>query len=162
MTIILGSRSLLRLQGVHPNLVRVVHRAAAMAVPADDFTVLEGVRSREQMMVNFGKGRIAAQVEAKGIPASYARPGEAKVTWLTNPFNSSHRKQADGYSHAVDLAPFPIDWKDNARFERLALLMFRAAAVEKVLIRWGRDWDMDGRYMERGETDGPHFELVRR
>lgn len=37
-----------------------------------------------------------------------------------------------------------------------------AAVVEKVLIRWDRDWDMDRRYMERGETDGPHFEMVRR
>lgn len=70
MAIILGQRSLARLDGVHPDLVRVVKRAAAMAQPIDDFTVLEGVRSKEQCWINFGKGRTAAQCTAAGVPAS--------------------------------------------------------------------------------------------
>ena len=36
-----------------------------------------------------------------------------------------------------------------------------AARIEKVRVRWGRDWDEDGVIGEKGETDGPHFELVR-
>ena len=48
--------------------------------------VLEGVRSREQCMVNYGKGRTVAQCTAKGIPAKYAQPKLNKVTWLNNPF----------------------------------------------------------------------------
>jgi peptidoglycan LD-endopeptidase CwlK len=162
MAITLGSRSLARLEGVHPDLVRVVKRAAALATASLDFTVLEGVRSREQMMVNYGKGRNVAQLAAKGIPAKYAKPGERKVTWLNNPFNSNHRVMEDGFGHAVDLAPWPIDWEDSKRFEQLAELMFEAAQIEKVRVRWGRDWDEDGRYEEKGETDGPHFELVRK
>lgn len=162
MPITLGQKSRLKLEGVHPDMVRVVLRAAELATPDLDFTVLEGVRSRAQMMVNYGKGRTAAQLAAKGIPAKFAQPGAAKVTWLNDPFASNHRVQKDGFGWAVDLAPWPIDWNDGRRFEKLALLMFRAAAIEKVHIRWGRDWDEDGRYEEKGETDGPHFELVRK
>ena len=40
MSIILGARSLGRLEGVHPDLVRIVKTAAAMSNL--DFTVLEG------------------------------------------------------------------------------------------------------------------------
>ena len=43
MSITLGSRSLMRLEGVHPDLARVVKRAAAMSDL--DFTVLEGLRT---------------------------------------------------------------------------------------------------------------------
>lgn len=158
--ITLGTKSLSRLEGVHPNLVAVVKRAAELAPPELDFTVLEGVRSREQMMINYGKGRTPAQLATKGVPAKYAQPGEKKVTWLNDPFNSNHRVQDDGFGHAVDLAPWPIDWNDSKRFEQLRDLMFLAAKERGVPIRWGRDWNNNGRYEEKGETDGPHFELV--
>lgn len=161
MAITLGTRSLARLDGVHPDLVRVVMRAALLAKPEEDFTVLEGVRSREQMAINYGKGRTASQCEAKGVPGKYARPGDAKVTWLNNPYASNHRKMLDGFGHAVDLAPWPIDWNNLKRFDALANLMFRAASIERVAIRWGADWDADGNFREKGEGDSPHFELSR-
>lgn len=157
---ILTQRDEARLSGVHPNLFRVIRRAAEMAGPGEEFFILEGVRSREQMMINYGKGRTAAQLAAKGIPASYAKPREAKVTWLSNPFNSKHARQADGWGHAFDAAPIPLNWNDRAKFQAMAELFMRAAAAEKVRIRWGRDWNMNGKYEEKGETDGPHFELV--
>lgn len=112
------------------------------------------------MMVNYGKGRTAAQLQAKGIPAGYARPNDPKVTWLNNPFMSNHRIMPDGYGHAVDLAPWPIDWNNSRRFQTLAGVMMRAALDESVHIRWGKDWNENGKYEEKGETDGPHFELV--
>lgn len=161
MAIVLGTGSLGKLEGVDPRMVRVVKRAAAIAEPADDFMVLEGVRSEEQCRINYGKGRTGAQLQAKGIAAKYAQPGVAKVTWLNDPYASMHCKdKATGYGKAVDLVPYPVDWNDTARFNRLALLMFRAAALENVKIRWGADWDGDGRYREKGEFDSPHFELV--
>lgn len=161
MSITLGARSVARLEGVHPDLVRVVRRAAQMATAEEDFTILEGVRADEQAFVNFGKGRTAAECKAAGCPPAHARPAERKVTFLKNPLNTKHRKQADGFGHAVDTAPYPIDWNNHARFDRNAKLMFRAAAAEGVRIRWGKDWDQDGIAGEKGETDGPHFELVR-
>ena len=46
MTFKLGERSLSRLQGVHPDLVKVVKRAIELTTI--DFTVLEGLRSPER------------------------------------------------------------------------------------------------------------------
>ncbi len=161
MAITLGRTSRSRLDGVHPDLKRVVLRAAAMATAQDDFAVLEGARTKEQCFINYGKGRTTAECKAAGVPANYASPRVAKVTWLGNPLASKHYPRADGYSHAVDLAPFPIDWNDLARFDRIAVLMFAAAKGEGVAIRWGADWDRDGKPRERGETDSPHFELDR-
>ena len=54
MTFKLGARSLTRLRGVHPDLVKVVTRA--IEISTLDFTVLEGVRSleRQQALVEAG------------------------------------------------------------------------------------------------------------
>lgn len=161
MGIKFGKASEERLATLKPELLRVVRRAAELATAEDDFMVLEGVRSVEQMKINFGKGRTVGQVQAHGIEAKYAAPLQNKVTWLKNPFNSAHKADSkDGKSRAVDLVPFPVDWNNIKRFDRLALLMMRAAALEDVRIRWGADWDEDGKPREKGETDSPHFELV--
>lgn len=143
MSITLGQKSLQRLQGVHPSMVRVVRRAALIATPAQDFTVLEGVRTPERQKQLYAQGRTA--------------PGP-KVTWTLNSNHFVNPKT--GFGHAVDLAPWPIDWNDIARFDRLSKVMFEAAKLESVNIRWGADWDQDGNPRERGESDSPHFELV--
>lgn len=150
MSITLGNRSLDRLEGCHPDITKVVKRAAQNATFKDDFTVLEGVRSKEQMCVNYGKGRTVAECLAKGVPAKYSEPSKAKVTWLANPFNSMHRVHDDGFSHAVDLAPYPIDWQDFGRFRRLMDLIKHAAAECGVPIVCGGDW---------AKPDLPHYEL---
>ena len=142
-----------RLVGLHPSLVNVVKRAADKS----EFIVVEGVRSDEQCFVNFGKGRNAAQCVVGGCPAKYAQPKLAKVTWLNNALASNHRKKADGFGHAVDLLPAPFDWTHG--FDELAKVMLAAAAAEGVKIRWGADWNRNGRPHEPGETDSPHFEL---
>jgi hypothetical protein len=41
-----------------------------------------------------------------------------------------------------------------------AVAMFAAAKELGVSIRWGADWDGDGKPRERGESDSPHFELA--
>lgn len=140
MTFVLGARSLERLKGVHPDLVRVIKHA--IAISSQDFSVLEGVRSLARQKELYAKGRTA--------------PGP-KVTWT---MNSKHRKQADGFGHAVDLVPFPLDWNTTSKFNAIADAVFRAAEAEGVAIRWGADWDRDGKPRERGESDSPHFEVV--
>jgi peptidoglycan L-alanyl-D-glutamate endopeptidase CwlK len=157
MGVVLTERDMTRLNNVHPDLKKVVLRAAEITPVA--FMVLEGVRTRQQCMVNYGKGRNAAQLAVKGIPASFAQPTAAKVTWLNNPFNSKHCVQDDGYGHAVDLCPLPVDWNNLLAFDKVASAMEVASDELGIDIRWGADWDEDGRPRERGETDSPHFEL---
>lgn len=151
------------LEGVHPDLQKIVRRAAEKCpIP---FIVVEGVRSDKQAYINWGKGRSVEQCRAAGVPTAYAQPQLAKVTWLRNPLATKHRRQADGYGHAVDLLPAPYDWKDLKNFDIVAKAMFDAQKellAEKAItksIRWGADWDGDGKPRERGETDSPHFEV---
>lgn len=158
MTYAIGTASRGNLAGVHPDMVRVVERA--IQITKVDFKVIEGVRSKEKCWENWGKGRSAAACASIGIPAKYAQPTAGKVTWLLNPLNSKHTVQKDGYGHAVDLLAAPYDWKDMAPFNAVAQAMLQAAKELGVHIRWGRDWDEDGKAGEKGETDGPHFELV--
>ena len=148
----LSATSLKRLEGVKNSLKDVVLRA--IEISEVDFTVLEGVRTKEQAYINYGKGRTAAQLQAKGVPTKYAQPTLAKVTWLNNPLGSKHMT-----GDAVDLAPYPIDWNDLKRFDQVAEAMFKAAKELNVSIRWGADWDNDGIFREKGETDSPHFEI---
>ena len=149
---VLSKLSLGRLEGVNPDLVKVVQRA--IEITPQDFMVVEGVRSKEQCYINYGKGRTAAQCIAKGVPAKYAQPKLAEVTWLTNPLSSKHVT-----GKAVDLVPYPVDWNDVSKFDQIAKAMFAAAKELGVPIRWGADWDSDGNYREKGEYDSPHFEI---
>lgn len=149
MTYVLGSASLAKLEGVHPDLVRVIKRA--ITISRRDFRVIEGVRTPERQRKLYAQGRTT--------------PGP-KVTWTLNSNHFINPKTK--YGHAVDLLPAPYDWKledpkatpemdDN--FALVALAMLQAAEIEKVNIRWGADWDRDGKWREKGETDNPHFEL---
>jgi peptidoglycan L-alanyl-D-glutamate endopeptidase CwlK len=159
VTYAFGARSLKNMEGLHPDVIRVLN--VAIASTEQDFMVLEGsVRTREQMCINYGKGRTASQCTAKGVPAIYAKPNERKVTWLRNPFASKHALQVDGFSHAVDIVPFPVDWNDISKFDAMGKAMIDAAKLIKVGMRWGADWDQDGKLREKGETDSPHFELT--
>lgn len=142
MSFALSARSLKRLDGVHPDLRRVIQRAILKS--DQDFTVLEGVRTPERQQQLYAQGR--------------TRPGP-KVTWT---LNSRHFINRDtGFGHAVDLAPFPIDWSDLKKFDAIAAAMFAAADELNIPIRWGADWDRDGRPHERGESDSVHWELDR-
>lgn len=138
----LGSRSLANLAGVHPDMVKVVNRA--IQITEQDFMVIEGVRTQARQNQLYAQGRTA--------------PG-AIVTWTKT---SNHFRNAkSGYGHAVDLVPFPVDWNDLKKFDAIALAMFAAADELGIPIRWGADWDRDGKWRERGESDSPHFELWR-
>ena len=148
----LSQKSLDKLVGVDERLQRVVKRAIQLS--KQDFMVLEGVRTIQQCMVNYGKGRTIAQCVAKGVPAQYANPNAAKVTWLNDPFASKHVS-----GKAVDLVPYPVDWNDLKKFDVIAQAMLQASKELSIPISWGADWDNDGKPRERGESDSPHFEI---
>ncbi|PIT43418.1 endolysin [Snodgrassella alvi] len=140
----LSQRSLNNLQGVDTNLVKVVKRA--IEITKQDFMVTEGLRSREQCCINYGKGRTAQQCSIKGVPAKYAQPSLSKVTWLNNPFASKHTT-----GKAIDLVPYPVDWNDLKKFRVIAEAMKHAANELGVKINWGGDWVKT--------KDYPHFEV---
>jgi peptidoglycan L-alanyl-D-glutamate endopeptidase CwlK len=139
--------SLNRMAGLHPDLRRVLDRA----VLGLDFMIIEGVRTREQCLINWGKGRTVTDCRARGVPDHYANPRAAKVTWLAHPLSSNHLPKADGLGHAVDCGPLPLNWNDAAAFHRLAEVILAAAAAEKVALVWGGTWK---------QKDLPHFELA--
>ena len=144
----LSVRSLKALEGVEPGLVKVVK--AAIKKTTQDFLVVQGCRTKEEMWANYGKGRTVAQLAAKGVPAIYAKPKEGKVTWLNDPLKSNHRVHPDGFGHAVDLVPYPVDWNDLAKFKAISVAMKAAAKELSVAMSWGGDWS--------GTKDYPHYE----
>lgn len=136
----LSTRSQNNLNGVSPNLCKVVARAAELS--SVGFDVIEGVRTKERQAKLYAQGR----TEAGQI-----------VTWT---LTSNHFVNAKtGYGHAVDILP-KTGWNNLAGFDTVATAMFQAASELGVKIRWGADWDKDGKYREKGETDSPHFEEV--
>lgn len=139
MAYALGSKSLAKLEGVHPDLVKVVKRA--IQISDQDFMVLEGVRTPARQKELYAQGR--------------TKPGP-KVTWT---LTSNHFKQADGFGHAVDLVPYPVDWNTASKFDAIYKAMMVAADDLGVEIRSGQDWDGDGKLREKGESDSPHWEL---
>lgn len=140
----LSNRSLQRLYGVDPDLVRVVKRAIELT--SQDFMITEGRRTREQCCTNYGKGRTIQQCSQKGVPAKYAQPNLSKVTWLNDPFASKHCT-----GKAIDLVPYPVDWNDLKKFHTIAVAMKQAAFELRVKIKWGGDWS--------SSKDYPHFEI---
>lgn len=122
-----------KLKGVHPDLVRVVRKAAAMC--EQPFVVFEGVRTVERQRSLIAKG----------------------FSKLKNPFRSRHiptKTTKHGIvAHAVDLVPLnekgqPVwDWK---LIPPIARAMKSASSSENVTIEWGGDWKF---------KDGVHWQL---
>ncbi len=123
-----GERSERNLTGVHPDIIRVLRKAISLGVI--DFSVIEGVRTLARQKQLYAQGRTTE--------------GHI-VTWT---LNSRHIKQPDGYGHAVDLAPYPIDWQNEDKFWMLRGLIMGVARMEGV----------DLRYLKTN-SDLPHYEL---
>lgn len=135
---VFSSKSKARLSGVDPRLSLVVCQALDMSDV--DFAVIEGLRTPARQKELYAKGRTA--------------PGPV-VTWTLK------SKHIDGL--AVDLVPVvdgKLCWDKPELFKLIGVAMFAAAKQTGTRIRWGYDWDGDGKLQEKGEYDGPHFELM--
>lgn len=110
MSIVLGQRSLSRLEGVHPDLVRVVKKAAAMS--SLDFTVLEGLRTqaRQKQLMELGATKTMNSRHLTGHAVDLAPMVGGTVRW---------------------------DWP---LYHQLAVIVKDAAKTENVPIQWGGDW----------------------
>lgn len=137
MTIILGQRSLSRLEGIHPDLMRVVKKAAAMSDL--DFTVLEGLRTveRQKQLVKQGASKTMNSRHITGHAVDLGALIDGSVRW---------------------------DW---GLYLRLGEVMRAASLAEKVPVRWGGTWKLlsaiqgpiTAKILSRSFPDGPHFEI---
>lgn len=126
---ILNASSEVKLKKVHPDLVRVVRRAAKLIKEKSfGFIITCGVRTLEE--------------QKKLLKAG-----------ATRTLNSRHIPGKDGYSKAVDFAVTldgKIKW-DWPLYNKLSKIVKEAAKLEGVNIEWGGDW--------KSFKDGPHFQL---
>ena len=106
----LGKRSIERLQGVHPDLVRVVERAIDLT-PVD-FTVLEGLRSPERQQTLVASGA-SQTLNSRHITGHAVDLG----AWVDN----------------------QVDWSWPL-YAKIANAMKAAAKELGVSIVWGGDW----------------------
>lgn len=118
------------LKKVHPDLARVIRRAATMWPHKDqEFFITCSLRTLEEQKKLFAAG-------------------------ATRTMNSRHLPhKTDKLSRAVDLA-LKVNGKvmwDWPLFAQMAKTVKEAAKAEKVPITWGGDWV--------SFKDGPHFEL---
>ena len=151
----LSSRSLAKLEGVHPDMVATVKRAIELT--SVDFGVTYGVRDLAEQERLYKSGR-------------------------SQTMKSKHLIQDTGYSHAVDLVAYDgsdVVWEINV-YDNIADAMAEAANEVGCAIKWGAAWsvgniaeyvgtmeDAMNEYVDlrrsqgrRPFIDGPHFELI--
>ena len=119
MTFVLGAKSLARLEGVHPDLVRVVKRA--IEITPVDFTVTEGLRTveRQRALVAAGASQTMKSRHITGHAVDLAALVMGEVRW---------------------------DWP---LYAKLAGAMKAAAKEVGVPLEWGGDWKMkDGPHFQ--------------
>lgn len=106
----LGPRSLMRLKGVHPDLVQVVKRA--IEISTVDFTVLEGLRDpvRQRALVAAGASQTLNSRHLDGHAVDLGAWVDEQVDWS-----------------------WPL-------YDKIAEAMKAAAAELKIPIEWGGDW----------------------
>ena len=78
--------------------------------------------------------------------------GKTKVKYP----NGRHNHQP---SLAVDVTPYPVDWKDRERQTLFAGFVIGVASQMDINLRWGGDWDQDFQVLDNRFDDFPHFEL---
>lgn len=127
-----SARSLKNMNGIHPDLRRVLDRALQDAPFA--FLVTEGLRTiqRQRELVRVGASKTLNSRHLTGHAVDLV------------PFVDIDK---DGKVEVEEMYSWPL-------YHRLAPAIKAAAAKESVAIVWGGDW--------RSFKDGPHWELDRR
>ena len=99
-----------------------------------DCSVLEGHRSAERQDKLFEEGKTKVKYQ-----------------------NARHNANP---SRAVDVVPYPIDWKDRERFHLFAGFVLGIAYSMDIALRWGGDWNQNFEVDDNQFDDFPHFELI--
>ena len=106
MTFKLGPRSLLRLKGVHPDLVKVVQLAIKLS--SVDFTVLEGLRlpEHQKALVAAGASQTLNSRHLTGHAVDLGAWIDSEVRWDW----PLYYKIADAMKEAATKCEVPIEW----------------------------------------------------
>jgi peptidoglycan L-alanyl-D-glutamate endopeptidase CwlK len=85
---------------------------------------------------------------------------EKKV--LSKTMDSNHLIQPDGFSHAVDVAPDPVEFEKPGY--KLNLIYFAGKVMEAarrrgIKLRYGGDWNKNNEISDESFQDTDHFEL---
>ena len=86
-----------------------------------------------------------------GQDTAYAS-GHSTKKWPDSKHNSKP-------SIAVDVAPYPIDWKDIERFIYFGGVVKGFAFESGLPLRWGGDWNNDTQLSDNIFDDLVHFEV---
>jgi len=124
-----SQKSQQKISTCHPDIQEILDEAINLV----DFSVLCGHRGEEEQNNHFQQGR-------------------SKLKYP----QSKHNKFP---SRAVDIAPYPIDWKDLDRFSHLAGIIKGIAHMKGIKVTWGGDWDNDGELKDNKFNDLPHFQI---
>ena len=124
-----STRSKSRLHTCDGRLIELFNKV----VKEFDCTVIEGHRGKDAQNEAYNKGN-------------------SKLKFP----NGKHNKSP---SVAVDVAPYPIDWKDRDRFHYFGGYVLGIAKSLGLNIRWGGDWDQDTQTKDNKFDDLVHFEI---
>jgi peptidoglycan L-alanyl-D-glutamate endopeptidase CwlK len=134
---ILGKASKANLDGVHPDLVKVIEKAIKDSLI--DFSITSGVRTTVEQKSLYAQGR--------------TKPG-AIVTNADGVKNkSNHQAKNDGYGYAIDFCPYingKLDWNTESNFKIVAQHILDVAKCMGIKIEWGGIWRF---------KDLPHIQL---
>ena len=108
---VLSKKSLDRLSGVHPDLVRVVKRA--IEITTVDFAVLEGVRSksRQEQLVKAGASQTMNSRHLTGHAVDLGAYVSGSVRWDW----PLYHKIADAVKQAASELGVPLEWGGDWR-----------------------------------------------
>lgn len=134
-----GETSRSRLENVHPDLIALFEEV----VKRFDCTIIYGHRTVNEQQALYAQGR--------------TQPGPIVTNCDGVRKKSMHNHMP---SLAVDVAPYPINWRDSNRFYHFAGYVRRVAENMNIPIRWGGDWNMNTDLSDQSFFDLPHFELV--
>ena len=124
-----GRKSKERLNTCESNLQKVFNEV----IKHVDCSVLEGYREKDRQNKLYEEGK-------------------TKVRYP----DGRHNRQP---SSAVDVTPYPVDWKDRERQTLFAGFVIGVASQMGINLRWGGDWDQDFQVVDNRFDDFPHFEL---
>jgi peptidoglycan L-alanyl-D-glutamate endopeptidase CwlK len=135
-----GTKSREVLDTVRPELVETME----IVVAEFNISALEGRRSwdRQAELLRQNKTKVG--------------PGESKHN---PPKLADGTEDQDWLSNAIDVVPYPIDWKDAKRFIYMAGMVIGVGRALGHDLRWGGNWDEDQVIIDDQNFDDlPHFE----